>query len=160
MKRVIQSLDTGKTDIENTPIPKVRSGEVLIKTKFSLISKGTEKMLVEFGKSSAISKAKQQPDKLKDVLNKLKTDGVKPTIEAVFNKLQYPLPMGYCNLGVVVGKGKGVKNFEIGDMVISNGNHAEYVSIQKTYVQKYLMALIKNKLSLLLWHRYLCKELD
>ena len=115
MKRVIQSLDTGKTDIENTPIPKVRSGEVLIKTKFSLISKGTEKMLVEFGKSSAISKAKQQPDKLKDVLNKLKTDGVKPTIEAVFNKLQYPLPMGYCNLGVVVGKGKGVKNFEIGE---------------------------------------------
>ena len=93
-------------------------------------------MLVEFGKSSAISKAKQQPDKLKDVLNKLKTDGVKPTIEAVFNKLQYPLPMGYCNLGVVVGKGKGVKNFEIGDMVISNGNHAEYVSIPKNLCAK------------------------
>jgi predicted dehydrogenase/threonine dehydrogenase-like Zn-dependent dehydrogenase len=129
MKRIIQSLDSGKTSIESTPMPKVGHGEVLIKTKYSLISKGTEKMLVEFGKASPISKARQQPDKVNDVINKLLTDGIKPTIEAVYNKLQYPLPMGYCNLGVVIGVGEGVTSFDIGDTVISNGSHSEVVSV-------------------------------
>ena len=124
MKKIIQSLDTGETTIAHTPIPKVKEGELLIRTKYSLISKGTEKMLVEFGKSSSINKVKQQPDKLKVVLDKLKTDGIIPTIEAVYSKLQYPIPMGYCNLGEVIGKGEGVKNYELGDLVISNGNHA------------------------------------
>ena len=113
MKKIIQSLDTGETTIAHTPIPKIKEGELLIKTKYSLISKGTEKMLVEFGKSSSINKVKQQPDKLKVVLDKLKTDGIIPTIEAVYSKLQYPIPMGYCNLGEVIGKGEGVKNYEL-----------------------------------------------
>jgi predicted dehydrogenase/threonine dehydrogenase-like Zn-dependent dehydrogenase len=136
MKKIIQSLNTGETTIANTPIPMVNEGELLIKTKYSLISKGTEKMLVEFGKSSSINKAKQQPDKLKAVLDKLKTDGIIPTIEAVYSKLQYPIPMGYCNLGEVIGKGNGVKNFELGDLVISNGNHAEVVSVPKQLCAK------------------------
>ena len=136
MKRIIQSLDTGKTTIAHTPVPMVKEGELLIKTKYSLISKGTEKMLVEFGKSSSINKVKQQPDKLKVVLDKLKTDGIIPTIEAVYSKLQYPIPMGYCNLGEVIGKGDGVKNYELGDLVISNGNHAEVVSVPKQLCAK------------------------
>ena len=136
MKRIIQSLDSGKTRLEQTPLPSVNKGSLLIRSKYSLISKGTEKMLVEFGKSNPLSKAKQQPDKLKEVINKLKTDGIKPTLDAVMNKLEYPLPLGYCNLGEVIAKGDGVLDFEIGDLVISNGSHSEIVSVSSMLCSK------------------------
>ena len=91
-------------------------------------------MLVEFGKASLIDKARQQPDKVKQVLDKIKTDGVQPTIEAVFNKLGHPLPLGYCNSGTVVSIGNGVTEFKVGDRVASNGQHAEYVCVPKNLV--------------------------
>ena len=93
-------------------------------------------MLVDFGKANFIQKAKQQPDKVKMVLDKVKTDGLRPTLEAVFNKLGQPLPLGYCNVGKVVAVGKGVSEFSVGDRVASNGNHAEYVCIPKNLVVK------------------------
>ena len=93
-------------------------------------------MLVEFGKASLIDKARQQPDKVKQVLDKIKTDGVQPTIEAVFNKLGHPLPLGYCNSGTVVAIGNGVTEFKVGDRVASNGQHAEYVCVPKNLVAK------------------------
>ena len=93
-------------------------------------------MLVEFGKANFLQKAKQQPDKVKMVLDKVKTDGLKPTLDAVFNKLGQPLPLGYCNVGEVVAVGKGVTEFTIGDRVASNGNHAEYVLVPKNLVAK------------------------
>ena len=68
-------------------------------------------MLVEFGKASLIQKARQQPDKVKMVLDKIKTEGLMPTIETVFNKLEQPFPLGYCNVGKVVAVGKGVIRF-------------------------------------------------
>ncbi len=114
----------------------VKSGCVLIKTSRTLVSLGTERMLVEFGKANLIQKAKQQPDKVKMVLNKVKTDGLKPTMDAVLNKLNQPLPLGYCNVGVVVGVGQGVTEFKLGDRVASNGNHAEYVNLPKNLVAK------------------------
>ena len=86
-------------------------------------------MLVEFGKAGWIDKARQQPDKVRMVLDKIKTDGLQPTLEAVFNKLDQPLPLGYCNVGCVTELGKGVAGFELGDRVISNGKHAEVVSV-------------------------------
>ena len=86
-------------------------------------------MLVEFGKANLIEKARQQPDKVKMVLDKIKTDGLQPTIEAVFNKLDQPLPLGYCNVGRVADIGGSVIGFEVGDRVISNGKHAEAVSV-------------------------------
>jgi predicted dehydrogenase/threonine dehydrogenase-like Zn-dependent dehydrogenase len=86
--------------------------------------------------SLPFQKAKQQPDKVKEVLNKVKTDGLKPTINAVFNKLGQPLPLGYCNVGKVIAVGKGVEDFKVGDRVASNGNHAEYVSVPKNLVAK------------------------
>ena len=106
------------------PIPIVKAGSVLIRTTRSLVSLGTERMLVDFGKANFLQKAKQQPDKVKMVLDKVKTDGLRPTIEAVFNKLGQPLPLGYCNVGEVVAIGKGVTEFSVGDRVASNGNHA------------------------------------
>lgn len=136
MKQIIQDLKKGDTILEEVPAPGVKSGQVLIQTTRSLVSLGTERMLVEFGKANFIQKARQQPDKVKEVLNKIKTDGLQPTINAVFNKLGQPLPLGYCNVGRVIAVGKGVEEFKVGDRVASNGHHAEYVSVPKNLVAK------------------------
>lgn len=136
MLQIIQDLKKGDTLLEEVPAPMVRKGAVLIKTRRSLVSLGTEKMLVEFGKGNLISKARQQPDKVKQVLDKIKTEGLMPTLEAVFNKLDEPLPLGYCNVGEVVAVGEGVKDFAIGDRVASNGHHAEVVCIPQNLVAK------------------------
>ena len=108
MKQIIQSFKTGETLLEDIPAPQVRVGALLIETTHSLVSLGTEKMLVEFGKANLIEKARQQPDKVKQVLDKIKSDGLMPTLEAVFNKLGQPLPLGYCNVGRVLAVGAGV----------------------------------------------------
>ena len=142
MKQIIQSFKTGETILEEIPAPTIRKGSVLIETSYSLVSLGTEKMLVEFGKSNLISKARQQPDKVIQVLDKIKTEGLLPTLEAVFNKLEQPLPLGYCNVGRVIGVGEGVNEFKIGDRVASNGQHAEIVCIPKN-----LVALIPDDVS-------------
>lgn len=136
MKQIIQDLKDGNTILEEVPAPLVKQGQVLIQTTRSLVSLGTERMLVEFGKANFIQKARQQPDKVKEVINKVKTDGLQPTINAVFNKLGQPLPLGYCNVGKVIAVGRGVEEFAIGDRVASNGNHAEYVSVPKNLVAK------------------------
>lgn len=98
MKQIIQSFKTGETILEEIPAPQVKRGTVLIQTTRSLVSLGTERMLVEFGKSNLIQKSRQQPDKVKQVLDKIKTEGLMPTLEAVFNKLGEPLPLGYCKV--------------------------------------------------------------
>jgi predicted dehydrogenase/threonine dehydrogenase-like Zn-dependent dehydrogenase len=134
MKQIIQNLSNGDTILEEVPAPMVKAGEVLIQTTRSLVSLGTERMLVEFGKASFIQKARQQPERVKMVLDKVKTDGLRPTMEAVFNKLGQPLPLGYCNVGKVIDVGKGVSEFKVGDRVASNGPHAEYVSIPQNLV--------------------------
>jgi hypothetical protein len=85
MKQIIQDIKNGNTILEEVPAPMVKDGEVLIQTTRSLVSLGTERMLVSFGKANFVEKALQQPDRVKDVLQKIKTDGLKPTIDAVFN---------------------------------------------------------------------------
>lgn len=129
MKQVLQSLKNGETSLAEVPVPKCSKGYLLIETSKTLVSTGTERMLVEFGKAGWLGKARQQPEKVKDVLDKIKTDGLYPTIEAVFNKLEQPLPLGYCNIGRVIEIGEDVTGFEIGDRVISNGKHAEVVTV-------------------------------
>ncbi len=136
MKQIIQDLKKGHTILQELPVPKVKSGCVLIQTTRSLVSLGTERMLVNFGKANFIQKAKQQPDKVKMVLDKIKTDGLRPTVEAVLNKLDKPLALGYCNVGKIVAVGKGVTEFNVGDRVASNGNHAEYVCVPKNLTVK------------------------
>jgi predicted dehydrogenase/threonine dehydrogenase-like Zn-dependent dehydrogenase len=134
MKQLIQHLQTGETILEEIPVPQVRKGCVLIKTSRSLVSLGTEKMLVEFGKANFLEKARQQPEKVKQVFDKIKTDGLKPTVQAVFRKLSEPIPLGYCNVGEVVAVGEGIIEFKIGDRVASNGHHAEMVCVPKNLV--------------------------
>ena len=129
MKQILQSLKTGATEVAEVPCPTARRGQLLIRTSRTLVSVGTERMLVEFGKAGWIEKARQQPDKVRMVLDKIKTDGLMPTLEAVFNKLDQPLPLGYCNVGSVMQAGGGVSGFEVGDRVVSNGKHAEAVSV-------------------------------
>lgn len=136
MKQIIQDLKTGATVLEEVPSPMVKSGYVLIQTARSLVSLGTERMLVEFGKANLLDKARQQPDRVKQTIDKLKTDGIIPTLEAVFNKLGQPLPLGYCNVGRVIAVGRGVTEFQIGDRVASNGNHAEVVCVPQNLVAK------------------------
>lgn len=131
MKQVLQSLKNGQTELVNVPAPLVNNETVLIGTTCTLVSAGTERMLVEFGKANLIDKARQQPDKVKMVLEKIKTDGLMPTIETVRNKLDQPVALGYCNVGSVIAVGKDAGNFRIGDRVVSNGNHAEIVRVSK-----------------------------
>lgn len=136
MKQIIQDLKSGQTILEEVPVPQVRSGCILIKTHRTLVSLGTERMLVEFGKSNLLQKVRQQPDKVKQVLDKIKSEGLFPTLEAVFRKLGEPLPLGYCNAGEVIAVGNGVSEFKIGDRVVSNGQHAEVVCVPKNLVAK------------------------
>lgn len=142
MKQIVQNLKTGITSLEEVPAPMVRRGHVLIQTHRSLVSLGTEKMLVDFSKGNLFSKARQQPEKVKQVIDKIKSDGLKPTLEAVFNKLDEPMPLGYCNAGEVIAVGADVVDFKIGDRVVSNGHHAEIVCVPKN-----LCARIPNNVS-------------
>lgn len=132
MKQVLQSLANGETSLEDVPCPKAKVGNVLIETTKTLVSVGTERMLVDFGKAGLIEKARSQPDKVKMVLDKVKTDGLMATYETVRSKLDQPLPLGYCNVGKVLdGSDSG---FEVGTRVVSNGNHAEVVRVPKNLV--------------------------
>ena len=129
MKQILQSLKNGATEAIEVPCPRPSAGQILIRTTRSLISAGTERMMVDFGKANPIEKARQQPDKVRMVLDKIKTDGLMPTVDAVLNKLDQPLPLGYCNVGEVLEVGKGVEGFVFGDRIVSNGKHAEVVSV-------------------------------
>ncbi len=129
MKQILQNIANGETQLVEVPCPQNKNGQLLISTTKSLVSVGTERMLIDFGKSGWIQKARSQPDKVKMVLGKVKTDGLMPTIDAVRSKLDQPLPLGYCNVGIV--QDNGGTHFEVGSRVISNGNHAEVVRVPK-----------------------------
>jgi threonine dehydrogenase-like Zn-dependent dehydrogenase len=136
VKQVLQSLRTGDTTLADIPAPKAGPGQLVIHTSASLISAGTERMLVDFGKANLIDKARQQPDKVREVLQKVKTDGAIATLDAVQSKLDQPLTLGYCNVGRVAEIGAGVTGFAPGDRVASNGKHAEVVVVPRNLCAK------------------------
>ena len=134
MKQILQNLANGETSLVDVPCPKNIKSHVLIETRNTVLSAGTERMLVNFGKSGYIGKAKQHPEKVKLVLNKVVTDGLMATLDAVRSKFDQPLPLGYCNAGVILES--DVDGFECGDRVVSNGHHAEVVRVPKNLCVK------------------------
>ena len=129
MKQVMQSLTDGSTFLAAVPVPQLRPGQLLIQSRCSLVSAGTERMLVDFGRANWLDKGRQQPDKVEQALQKVRTDGLLSTLESVRSKLDQPLPLGYCNVGTVVAVGDGGHGFKPGDRVVSNGAHAELVAV-------------------------------
>lgn len=117
--------------VVEVPAPRAAPGQVLIRTSTSLVSSGTERMLLEFGKAGWVSRARQQPDKVREVLDKARTDGVAATWDAVRSKLDQPVAPGYCNVGRVADVGRGVQGLAVGERVASNGSHAEVVAVPK-----------------------------
>ncbi len=136
MKQILQSLADGTSHVADVPAPRAGTGQLLIHTSASLISAGTERMLVDFGKANWIDKARQQPDKVRMVLEKAQTDGIAATVDAVRSKLDQPLAPGYCNVGRIAETGSDVEGFSVGDRVVSNGKHAEVVVVPKNLCAK------------------------
>lgn len=131
MKQILQNFRSGETSIEECPAPSIKKNSLKILTRKSLISAGTERMLVNFSKSSYFEKAKQQPEKVKQVINKISTDGILTTYDSVKSKLDEPIALGYSNVGVIDELPEGITDFKVGDRVVSNGPHADLVVVNK-----------------------------
>lgn len=131
MKQVIQSARTGKLKLTDVPEPTVRAGHLLVATRASLISAGTERMIIDFARKGLVRKASQRPDLVKKVLGKARRDGIAATMRAVLAQLDEPLPLGYSSAGDVVSVGAGLEGrFRVGDRIACAGaglaNHAEF----------------------------------
>ena len=128
MRQVLQELGSGRTILAEVPEPATPQGSLRIVTRRSLISSGTERMLVEFARAGWLERARQQPDRVRHVLGKARTDGVAATYEAVSSKLDQALPLGYCNVGEVSAV-TITTDFAVGDRVVSAAAHAEVVAV-------------------------------
>jgi len=132
MRYASQNLRSGELRLLDGPPPGASSGAVVIQTQATLVSAGTERMLVDFGRANLLAKARQQPDRVRDVLDKAVSEGIAETITAVRSKLAQPIALGYANAGVALEVGAGVRGISVGDLVASNGGHAEVVSVPAT----------------------------
>ncbi|GAB4547316.1 MAG: bi-domain-containing oxidoreductase [Anaerolineales bacterium] len=130
MKQLLQNVKNGKTTVEEIPVPVPHAGQALVQVAASLVSAGTERMVVEFAEKSLVGKARSRPDLVKQVLEKAKREGVVPTLQAALNRLDQPMPLGYSSAGVIVLLGKNMPGFKVGQRVACAGGgyavHAEY----------------------------------
>jgi predicted dehydrogenase len=130
MKQLLQNIKTGKSTIENVPVPTPREGQALVKVEASLVSAGTERMVVEFAEKSLVGKARSRPDLVKQVIDKARREGLVNTAQAAFNRLDQPMALGYSSAGTIVALGKGMTGFKVGQRVACAGGgfavHAEY----------------------------------
>lgn len=147
MKQLIQNLRTGETKVVEVPLPSIQPGMALVETAASLVSVGTERLIVEFGEKSLVGKALSRPDLTKQFLNKARKEGFLPSLEAAFNRLDQPFPMGYSSAGIIRALGQGVEAFNVGQRVACAGGgfavHAEY-----TLVPKNLLAAVPDNVDL------------
>ncbi len=135
MRQIVQHLGSGRTELIDVPAPGPRRGRLLVRATRSLVSLGTERMLVEFGRGSWLSKARQQPEKFRAVLAKVRSEGLFATVASVRSKLAQPIPLGYCHVGQVLDAGE-VPGFAAGDRVVSNSPHAEVVSASPAFAAR------------------------
>jgi predicted dehydrogenase/threonine dehydrogenase-like Zn-dependent dehydrogenase len=138
MKQLLQNLRTGETEVVEVPVPTPQSGEVLVKTGASLVSAGTERMLVDFAEKNLLGKARSRPDLVRQIVDKAQREGLLTTIDAALNRLDQPMPLGYSSAGTVVGLGSGVQGIHVSQRVACGGGnyavHAEYACVPKNLV--------------------------
>lgn len=130
MKQLLQNMRDGKTIVQEVPIPNLRAGMALVRVSASLVSAGTERMLVEFAEKSLLNKARSRPDFVKQLVDKARREGLVSTLEAAFNRLDQPMALGYSSAGTVIALGENMDGFKIGQRVACAGGgyavHAEY----------------------------------
>ena len=140
MKQVIQTLRTGVVEVNDVPVPSLSSSHVFVQNSASVISAGTEKTKVDMGKKNLLEKARARPDLVKQVISKVKTEGIKKTLRTVNSRLDSPSPLGYSSAGTVIAVGGMVEGIQPGDRVACGGagfaNHAEYISVPQNLVVK------------------------
>ncbi|MDF1519378.1 MAG: bi-domain-containing oxidoreductase [Brevefilum sp.] len=140
MKQMLQNLKTGETQVVEVPVPQISRGSALVKTSASLVSAGTERMLVEFARQSLVGKAKSRPDLARQVINKAQREGIIPTFEAAMNKLDQPMVLGYSSAGTIIKVGPGLEGFKVGDRVACGGGghavHAEFASVPQNLLAR------------------------
>jgi threonine dehydrogenase-like Zn-dependent dehydrogenase len=138
MKQLLQNMRDGKTRVVDVPVPSPQAGMVLIRTAASLVSAGTERMVVEFSEKSLVGKARSRPDLVRQVIDKARREGLLSTAEAAFSRLDQPMALGYSSSGTIVGLGEGVQGYRAGDRVACAGSgyavHAEYAAVPTNLV--------------------------
>ncbi|MCP5056936.1 MAG: Gfo/Idh/MocA family oxidoreductase [bacterium] len=140
MKQILQSARSGELELVEVPEPTVRSGQVRIRNAFSVMSPGTEKLMMDFARKSLLQKARSRPDLVKQVVRKIQHEGPQATYRTVTTRLDAPQPLGYSTAGVVEAVGPGVSDFEIGDRVACAGagyaNHAEWIVVPENLLAR------------------------
>jgi predicted dehydrogenase/threonine dehydrogenase-like Zn-dependent dehydrogenase len=138
MKQLLQDLKTGNTYVEDIPIPTPQEGQALVRNTVSLVSAGTERMLVEFAEKSLLGKARSRPDLVRQVIDKARREGLLTTIEAAFNRLDQPMKLGYSSAGIITALGENMPGYKVGQRVACAGGgyatHAEYICVPKNLI--------------------------
>jgi len=140
MKQVVLNYKTRKLELLDVPSPVVKPGGVLVKNINSLISVGTEKLVINLAKKSLLEKAKSRPDLVKKVINKLKQEGLSETYRQTMTRLEESVPLGYSSAGEIIEVGQGIEEFQVGDRVACAGHkfasHAEIIFVPKNLFVK------------------------
>ena len=135
MKQLTQNMKTGVTSVVEVPLPTLKPGTALVCTAVSLVSAGTERMVVEFAEKSLVGKARSRPDLVRQVIDKARREGLLTTVDAAFNRLDQPMVLGYSSSGTITALGEGMDGFKVGDRVACAGGgyavHAEYAVVPK-----------------------------
>jgi predicted dehydrogenase/threonine dehydrogenase-like Zn-dependent dehydrogenase len=138
MKQLLQNIKTGKSTIEDVPVPTPREGQALVKVAASLVSAGTERMVVEFAGKSLVGKARSRPDLVRQVMDKARREGLLNTAQAAFNRLDQPMALGYSSAGTIIALGRDMSGFRVGQRVACAGGgyavHAEYNVVPRNLI--------------------------
>ena len=140
MKELLQSARTGEISVVDVPAPGALTGCVLVRIAASLVSAGTERASSEFASKNLLQKAHSRPDLVRDVVNKIRRDGVLSAVSAVRSRLDQPQALGYSSAGTILEVGEGVSDLQVGDRVACAGAnyavHAEFACVPRMLVAR------------------------